>query len=92
MSRDGATVEHAALFDALTDETDRNLLTRIAFSDEPTGRPQDLEDCVRVLRKERLVRERRSLKQDIERTADAAALDSLLARKQRLDRQIDALS
>jgi DNA primase len=92
LSRDGAPVAHDALFDALTDETDRNLLTRIAFSDEPTGRPQDLEDCVRVLRKERLVRERRNLRQDIEKTADAAALDSLLARKQRLDQQIDALS
>jgi hypothetical protein len=38
------------------------------------------------------VKERRELQRAIERTADPAAVDALLLRKQQLGRQIDALN
>ncbi len=92
LSREGREVDYGSVFTLLDAEEDRELLTRIAFQEGPEIRDDDLDGCVRTLRRERLQRERRELQREIERAADTAMLDSLLLRKQRLGRQIDALS
>jgi DNA primase len=87
----GKKVDHPTLINALADEEDRDLVTRIAFRDEPEGRMEEFEDCLKALRRERLVRERNELNKVIARTADPSAVESLLVRTQDLARQIDAL-
>ena len=89
---EGGPMDPSKVLDTLPREEDRALLTRIAFQDELESHPQDFEDCLRTLRRERLMREHRELRHAIERAVDGAALDSLLARTQQLARQIDALS
>jgi DNA primase len=89
---EGQGVEYPDVFAALEHDEERDLLTRIAFRDEPDGGTDEMEDCIRSLRKQRLVRERRELQKQIQTAADAAAIDSLLDRTQRLAQQIDALS
>ncbi len=88
----GEEVDLPALLESLESDEDRHLLTSIAFREGPEARAEEAADCVRALRRERLVRERRDLQRAIERTADPAAMDALLLRKQQLGRQIDALS
>ncbi len=88
----GEEVDLPALLESLESDEDRDLLTAIAFREGPEARAEEVGDCVRALRRERLVRERRDLQRAIERTADPAAMDALLLRKQQLGRQIDALS
>ncbi len=89
---EGKSVDYPAIFATLEAEEERDLLTRIAFMDGPETRPEEVESCLRTLRRDRLVRERRELQRAIEHAADPAAVDSLLVRKQQLGRQIDALS
>lgn len=93
MSDEGRAIDAGSVFSALTDDGDRDLLTRIALrTDEVEPGPETLEDCLLVFRKERWIREGKALQKEIERAADPAALDALLLRKQDLARRIDALS
>jgi len=88
----GQRVDHTSLLDELSDEGDRDLVTRIAFSDYPDSGEEDFEDCLKALRRARLVREQKELRRVIANTADPSALEPLLVRTQNLGRQIDALS
>ena len=89
---EGKEVDLPAVIQSLESDEDRDLLTSIAFREGPEARAEEAADCVRMLRRERLVRERRDLQRVIEGTADPAAMDALLLRKQQLGRQIDTLS
>jgi len=89
---EGKEVDLPAVLESLESDEDRDLLTWIAFREGPEPRGDEIEGCVRALRRERLVRERRELQRAIERTADPAAVDALLLRKQQLGRQIDDLN
>jgi DNA primase len=88
----GRDVDYQAVFSALERDEDRDLLARIALRDEPDGEPSETDDCIRSLRRRRLMRERRELQRRIGAAADAATVDSLLRRTQELARQIDGLS
>ena len=88
----GEVVDHQTVFNALERDEDRDLLTRIAFREEPEGDVQEVEDCLRSLRRQRLIRERKELQRELEATADPTAVNTLLDRTQKLARQIDALS
>jgi DNA primase len=90
--QEGKEVELPEVLESLEAEEDRELLTWIAFREGPEAVAEEVEDCVKAIRRERLVRERRELQRAIERTADPAAVGTLLLRKQELGRQIDALS
>jgi DNA primase len=90
--KEGKEVELPEVLESLDAEEDRELLTWIAFREGPEVLADEVEDCVKAIRRERLVRERRELQRAIERTADPAAVGALLLRKQELGRQIDALS
>jgi DNA primase len=90
--REGKEVELPEVLESLDAEEDRELLTWIAFREGPEVVAEEVDDCVKAIRRERLVRERRELQRAIERTADPAAVGALLLRKQELGRQIDALS
>ena len=88
---EGKGVDYPTLFSALDDD-DKEILTHIAFRDEPEAKAEEMEDCIRALHRQRLMRERRELQKRIQTAADAAAIDTLLDRTQQLARQIDALS
>ena len=49
------------MLESLTDESDRDLLTRIAFREEPEKGPT-VDDCVSAFRRQRLMREGRKLR------------------------------
>jgi DNA primase len=89
---EGKGVDYPTVFSALEDDGDKETLTRIAFREEPEGEAEEMEDCIRSLRRQRLMRERRELQRQIQTAADAAAIDTLLDRTQQLARQIDALT
>ena len=68
-------VDYPHVLEALEDETDRRLLARIAFRDDP-DEDQTLDDCLCVLRKKRMEREaheriRQISKWDQQHQADA---------------------
>ena len=90
--KDGRDVDYTTLFSALERDEDRDLLTRIAFRNEPEGEVAEVEGCLCSLRRQRLVRERKKLQRQIQTIADPAAIDALLMETQQLARQIDALS
>lgn len=90
--REGKPADYARVFDALEGEEDKQLLTRIAFQDDREGQDGNLTDCMQVLRRDRLLRERRRLQREIELSTNPAGIDALLLRKQQLGRQIDSLS
>jgi DNA primase len=92
-----AQVDCPALLDALTDENDRDLLTRIAFREEPEDGPT-ADDCLAALRRQRLQREGKKLRREIgdqqqrePGDAPAADVDRQLMRLQELARRRDAL-
>jgi replicative DNA helicase len=89
---EGKGVDYPTLFSALDDDDDKEILTHIAFRDEPEVEAEEMEDCIRALQRQCLMRERRELQKRIQTAADAAAIDTLLDRTQQLARQIDALS
>jgi DNA primase len=89
---EGKGVDYPTVFSALEDDDDKEILTRIAFREEPEGEADEMEDCIRSLRKQRLMREQSELQKQIRTAADAAAINTLLDRTQQLARQIDALS
>lgn len=89
---EGAGVDYATVFGALEGEEDRSLLTRIAFHQDGDGQKAAWTDCLEVLKRERLVRQRSELQRQIESTVDPAMIDALLLRKQLIGKQIDSLS
>ena len=88
----GEGVDYPTVFSSLELEEDRDLLTRIAFREEPQGGTEEVVDCIRSLRRQRLMRERRELQRQIQTAVDPGAIDTLLNRTQRLAQQIEALS
>jgi len=89
----GEPADFPSVFQALDSEDERGLLARIALHEEEGPQvPKRLGECLKVLRKERLVRERGKLLKEIESSAsDPALLDALLIRKLEIGRLIDSL-
>jgi DNA primase len=99
LTGEGGTVDYAAVLEALEADGDRELLTSIAFREEPIE--GDVEDCLWACRQERLKQkhkavvrqlgelEQRKATDETERPSDE--VDRMLARVQELARQRDAL-
>lgn len=97
LARKQAQVDYPTVRDALDSEEDRDLLTQIAFRDEPEEGP-NVQDCLSAFRRRRLAREGRKLRRQIGDRQQAgpadfpsADVDRQLARLQELARQRDAL-
>ena len=97
LARKQAQVDYPAVLAALESEEDRELLTHIAFRDEPEEGP-NVEDCLTAFRRRRLAREGRKLRRKIGDQQQAgpadfppADVDRQLARLQELARQREAL-
>jgi DNA primase len=97
LARREAQVDHPTVLNALTDETDRELLTRIAFRDEPEEGPT-MDDCLSAFRRQKLTREGKRLRRqisDLQRRESGdeppADVDVQLTRLQELARRRDAL-
>jgi DNA primase len=85
----GLPVEGPLVVDALSDEGDRELLTRIAFRDEAPGGAEELDGCLVTLRNTRLKKEHR----DESRELDALSRDDQnerLLKLMRLGHEMDA--
>lgn len=92
-------IDYAAVFEALEADTDRELLTSIAFRDDPIE--GDVEDCLWACRQERLKHKQKAAVREIgeiEKTKSTDAterpsdeVDRMLTRVQELARQRDAL-
>jgi DNA primase len=92
-----ARVDFPAVIDAMHDDADRDLLTRIAFRDEPEDGPT-VEECLSALRRQKLKRESTTLRRQIDASqqrkpgdAPPADVDRQLTRLQELARRRDAL-
>jgi DNA primase len=97
LAQSDAQVDYPTVLDALTQDADRDLLTRIAFRDEPEDGPT-VEECLSALRRQRLKREGTKLRREIvdlqrRKPGDEppADVDRQLTRLQELARQRDAL-
>jgi len=62
----GLPVDGPLVVDALEEETDRALLTRIAFRDEAPGGPDEIDGCLVTLRKNRLKKQHRNESREID--------------------------
>jgi DNA primase len=85
----GGTLTAATFVDALTEEDDRVLLTRIAFRDEPPGGPEAVDGCLEMLNHARWRRE----SHDVARTVTSHDRDEQTERLRRLmdlGRRMDA--
>ncbi len=80
LDRDGLSVEGPLVVDALTDEADRELLTRIAFRDEAPGGADEVDGCLVTLRNTRLKKEHRAESREL----DALSRDDQDRRLQKL--------
>jgi len=97
LARREARVDFPAVMDAMTDDAHRDLLTRIAFRDEPEEGPT-VDECLSALRRQKLKREETTLRRQIgewqkRKPGDEppADVDRQLTRLQELARQRDAL-
>jgi DNA primase len=97
LAQQAAQVDYPTVMDAMTDDEDRDLLTRIAFRDEPEEGPT-VEDCLSALRRQKLTREGKTLRRQIgdlqqRKPGDElpADVDRQLTRLQELARRRDAL-
>jgi hypothetical protein len=59
LDREGLPVDGPLVVNALEDEVDRDLLTRIAFRDEAPGGADEVDGCLVTLRNTRLKKEHR---------------------------------
>lgn len=97
LRREGKPVDYPSVLDALQEEADRDLLTRIAFRDEPDEGP-NVEDCLWAFKRQRLAREKRKVRREIgelqqtQGQISTAELDRRLMHLQQLARQRDAIS
>jgi DNA primase len=89
----GKAVDFPIVLDALADDADRDLLTRIAFGEEPESGPS-VDDCLAALRRQRLARDQRRACRELGDLQQSGARpdDTELMRLQELARQRDALS
>jgi DNA primase len=95
LEESGQTVDYPAVLEALgrmPKLEDQGVLTQIAFDDEPTGGMEEADACLKTIRRERLVRERKNVQEAIRKTQDRSTLDALLLQKMQLARQIDTLT
>jgi DNA primase len=92
LDRDGRRerVDFPAVLESLEEELDRELLTRIAFREEPEDGPT-LSDCLETFRRQRLMREGRDMVRDLRNNDDGETVDRQLQRMQELARQRDQL-
>jgi DNA primase len=97
MAKEGKQVDYPEVFAALEGDADRDILNRIAFSEEPEEGP-GIEDCMWACRRRRLGKEGRKVIREIGdlqsgtgRDADVSKVDEQLLRLQRLAEQRDAL-
>jgi DNA primase len=88
---EGREVDYPTVLLELEEESDRELLTKIAFREDPEGSPEEVDRCVEALRRGRLKKEGREVQHAIAE-GSSTTVDELLMTKLRLARQIDALS
>lgn len=91
----GQPVDYPAVLETLERMTrveDQRILTQLAFDDEPTGGMEEADACLKTMRRERLVRERKNVQEAIRKTQDRSTLDALLLQHMQLARQIDTLT
>jgi hypothetical protein len=99
LSGEGRSIDYSAVLDALETDTDRELLTSIAFRDEPIE--GDVEDCLWACRQDRLKHKQKAAVRQLgelekARSADATErpsdeVDRMLIKVQELARQRDTL-
>ena len=89
VARGGAKVDYPIVRDALEQDSDRDLLTRIAFREEPEEGPT-VDDCLSAFRRQRLTTESKRLRREIG-DLQQETVDRQLTRLQELARQRDAL-
>jgi hypothetical protein len=85
----GLPVDGPLVVDALSEETDRELLTRIAFRNEAPGGADEVDGCLEMLKHVRWKKESR----DVARAAEAVDRDEQTERLRRLmdlGRRMDA--
>ncbi len=82
-------VDYPLVLAALDDEKDRELLTRIAFREEPDEGP-NVEDCLCAFKRQRLTRESRAVLREIG-TSGETDIDDQLLRVQELAKQRESL-
>jgi len=97
LERDGHAVDLPSVLEELSSDEDRELLTRIAFRDEPEDGP-GVADCLCAFRREALAREEKAvirrlgrLQADSTAAADTAETDRWLEHVQALARERDTL-
>lgn len=88
LTREGTPVEYPTVLGALGAEGDRDLLTRIAFREDPDDGPT-VDDCRWTFRRARLQRLEREKARGLDRASD---VDRHLRELQELARQRDAMS
>jgi len=89
LAHGGAKVDYPIVRDALKQDSDRDLLTRIAFREEPEEGPT-VDDCLSAFRRQRLTTESKRLRREIG-DPQQEVVDRQLTRLQELARQRDAL-
>lgn len=85
----GLPVEGPLVVDALEDEADRELLTRIAFRDEAPGGADELDGCLVTLRKVRLKKEHSAERRELDALSRDDQTERLL-RLMKLGQEMDA--
>jgi DNA primase len=97
LERENGRVDYPTVLKALPEEDDRDLLTRIAFRDEPEDGPT-VDDCLAALRRQRLTRETRQERREIGALLGSGhdvaptEVDRRLRRLEQLARERDGLS
>jgi DNA primase len=85
----GLPVDGPLVVDALEDEADRALLTRIAFRDEAPGGADEVDGCLVTLRKAGLKKQHRDVSREIE-SLDRDDQTQRLLRLMKLGHEMDA--
>ena len=85
----GSPIPAAEFVDALEDEDDRALLTRIAFRDEPLGGPEAVDGCLEMLNHARWRRESHDVARGVS-SQDRDEQTERLNRLMELGRRMDA--
>jgi DNA primase len=86
----GLAVDGPMVVEALEDEADRSLLTRIAFRDEAPGGPEEVDGCLETLRSKRLKKQLKESSREIAAPQDDAEARRLLMERMNLGRRLDA--
>jgi DNA primase len=89
LAASGSGVDYPTVLEALEQDSDRDLLTRIAFREEPEKGPT-VEDCLSAFRRQKLTSESKKLRRGMD-DLPQEVVDRQLTRLQELARQRDAL-